>query len=292
MDTVLLQLDVDDAPSSFDRIVAHDAGAEHVLSYGGVEPDDVEGLVQCTLGGPMAKVFGQVGSGAFAGASIPVAQIVPAAEEIFGRVRETFFGPFRVSVLLDPNGTNTTAGAALVKVTRTLGDVAGRKAVVLAGTGAVGTRVCGLLAEAGAEVILTGRNVSRAEEEAEAVREQYGGDVRGVAGPDPEDVGEILDGTHILLAAGPEGVELATESAWADAPDLEVAGDVNAVPPVGLEGIDREDDGEERHGVVCFGAIGIGNLKMKLHHAAVARLFESSDAVLDAEAVYELAESL
>lgn len=285
MDTVLLQLDVDPNPSSFDRIVAHDAGAERVLSYGGIETSDVEPLVH-------GAIFTRGPDDLHNTAIFVGGSDVPAAEEIFDRVRDTFFGPFRVSVLLDPNGTNTTAGAALVKVTRTLGNVAGKKAVVLAGTGAVGTRACGLLAESGVEVTLTGRNSSRAEEEAEAVRERYGGSVRGVASPDPADVGELLDGAHILLATGPEGLQLAEESAWADAPDLEVAGDVNAVPPVGLEGIDREDDGEERHGVTCFGAIGIGNLKMKLHHAAVGQLFRSNDVVLDAEAVYELAERL
>ncbi len=152
--------------------------------------------------------------------------------------------------------------------------------------------MCGILAEAGAEVVLTGRNDARAEEEAEGVRERYGGSVRGVASPDPPDVAEVLEGAHVLLATGPEGLQLATESAWSGIDSLEVAGDVNAVPPLGLEGIDREDDGEVRHGVVCFGAIGIGNLKMKVHHAAVARLFESSDAVLDAEAVYDLAGDL
>lgn len=285
MENVLLQLDVDPHPSSFDRIVAHDAGADQVLAYGGVTGSDVESLVHGAMftRGPDDLHNTAV----FVGGSD-----VPAAEEIFEQVRETFFGPLRVSVLLDPNGTNTTAAATLVKVTRTLESVEGKRAVVLAGTGAVGTRVCGLLAERGADVILTGRNASRAEEEAEAVRERYGGSVRGVAAPDPPDVGELMDGTHVLLATGPEGVELAKEPAWADAPDLQVAGDVNAVPPHGLEGIDREDDGEERHGVVCFGAIGIGNLKMKVHHAAVARLFEGNEAVLDAEAVYELAESL
>lgn len=285
MDNLLLQLDVDAHPSSFDRIVAHDAGADRVLAYGGVTVDDVESLVH-------GAVFTRAPDDLRHTAIFVGGSDVPAAEEIFDRVRETFFGPFRVSVLMDPNGTNTTAGAAIVKVTRAVGDVDGRKAVVLAGTGAVGTRVCGLLAEAGAEVILTGRNASRAEEEAEAVRERYGGSVRGVASPDPADVGEVLEGVHVLLATGPEGLELAKESAWSDVPTLEVAGDVNAVPPVGIEGIDREDDGEVRHGVTCFGAIGIGNLKMKLHHAAVRQLFESHELVLDAEAVHELAEEL
>jgi hypothetical protein len=285
MDNVLLQLDVDPDPSSFDRIVAHDAGAGQVLSYGGVTPSDVEGLVHGAMftRGPEDLRHTAI----FVGGSD-----VPKAEEIFGEVLDTFFEPLTVSVLLDPNGTNTTAAAALVKVIGELGTVEGKKALVLAGTGAVGTRVCGILAESGAEVILTGRNTSRAEEEAEGVRERYGGDVRGVASPGPGQVGELLDDVQILLATGPEGLQLAEESDWADAPSLEVAGDVNAVPPYGLEGVDREDDGEERHGVVCFGAIGIGNFKMKLHHAAVRRLFETNDAVLDAEAVYDLATTL
>lgn len=285
MDNVLLQLDVDPQPSSFDRIVAHDAGADQVLAYGGVEPSDVEGLVHGAMFTRGPEDLHR--SAIFVGGSD-----VPAAERLFEQVREVFFEPLTVSVLLDPNGTNTTAAAALVKIERTLGSLDGRTAVVLAGTGAVGTRAAGILAEAGAEVVLTGRNASRAEEEAEAVRDRYGGSVRGVAGPDPGEVGAILDDAEILLATGPEGVQLAGESDWADAPNLEVAGDVNAVPPYGLEGVEREDDGEERHGVVCFGAIGIGDLKMKVHRAAVGRLFESNDALLDAEAVYELAGTL
>lgn len=285
MDNVLLQLDVDPDPSSFDRIVAHDAGADQVLAYGGVTPPDVEGLVHGAMftRGPEDLRHTAI----FVGGSD-----VPKAEEIFDEVRDTFFEPLTVSVLLDPNGTNTTAAATLVKVIGELGAVEGRTAVVLAGTGAVGTRVCGILAESGAEVVLTGRNTSRAEEEAEGVRQRYGGHVRGVASPGPGEVGELLDGVQILLATGPEGLQLAEESDWADAPDLEVVGDVNAVPPYGLEGVDREDDGRERHGVACFGAIGIGNFKMKLHHAAVRRLFETNDAVLDAEAVYDLATTL
>jgi hypothetical protein len=44
--------------------------------------------------------------------------------------------------------------------------------------------------------------------------------------------------------------------------------------------------------VLCYGAIGVGQTKMKLHRAAVARLFESNDQVLDAEQVYALGEEL
>jgi hypothetical protein len=73
---------------------------------------------------------------------------------------------------------------------------------------------------------------------------------------------------------------------------LRVAIDLNAVPPLGIEGVEATDKGQERDGVVCYGALGVGATKMKVHKAALARLFDSNDQVLDAEEVYALAEAL
>ena len=68
--------------------------------------------------------------------------------------------------------------------------------------------------------------------------------------------------------------------------------DVNAQPPLGIEGIEATDKGKERHGKLCFGALGIGGLKLKLHRACIGQLFESSDNVLDAEEIYALAKEM
>ncbi len=68
--------------------------------------------------------------------------------------------------------------------------------------------------------------------------------------------------------------------------------DLNAVPPLGIEGIDVNDEGVKRHGVIVFGAFGIGNFKTKLHKACVARLFTRNDLVLDAEAIADIAREL
>jgi hypothetical protein len=68
--------------------------------------------------------------------------------------------------------------------------------------------------------------------------------------------------------------------------------DVNAVPPAGIEGVEATDNGTVRDGVAAFGALGIGGLKMKAHKAALARLFERNDLVLDAEEIYDLAAAL
>jgi hypothetical protein len=73
---------------------------------------------------------------------------------------------------------------------------------------------------------------------------------------------------------------------------LRAAADLNAVPPSGIEGIEVDDNAKERAGVTVFGALGVGKLKMKIHKACIARLFERNDLVLDAETIAEVAGTL
>jgi methylenetetrahydrofolate/methylenetetrahydromethanopterin dehydrogenase (NADP+) len=96
-------------------------------------------------------------------------------------------------------------------------------------------------------------------------------------------------GAELLMNAGPPGVCLIPRDAWAGRAGLRAVADVNAVPPLGIEGIDARDDGVEREGMIAFGALGVGNLKMKIHKACVARLFEKNDLILDAETISEVA---
>ena len=44
--------------------------------------------------------------------------------------------------------------------------------------------------------------------------------------------------------------------------------------------------------MIGYGAIGVGDSKMKIHKAAIARLFERNDQILDAEEVYALAQTI
>ena len=74
--------------------------------------------------------------------------------------------------------------------------------------------------------------------------------------------------------------------------DIGSAADLNAVPPLGVEGIEVNDDGADRGGTKTFGALGVGGLKMKIHKACIARLFERNDLVLDAETIAEVARDL
>ena len=285
MKKLLLQLDTSPLPSVFDRVVAHDGGADDVMAYGGITPDAVRDLVHGCIftRGPKDLRHTAI----FVGGTD-----MAAGEKVFGVVRKTFFGPMRVSVMLDSNGSNTTAVAAVAKVVQAAGgDVKGARAVVTAGTGPVGMRAAGLLAKAGADVTITSR---RAVDSAflEALQTRFGGAIRAVTMTDSAQAEQVLDGAALLVSAGPAGVCMVPRAAWAGRAGLRVAADLNAVPPQGVEGIEVQDNGTERDGVIVFGALGVGGLKMKIHKACIARLFESNDAVLDAETIADVAQAL
>jgi len=101
-----------------------------------------------------------------------------------------------------------------------------------------------------------------------------------------------MAGIEILLNAGPAGVLMMPRAGWANRPDLRVVVDLNAAPPLGVEGIETGDAGVERDGAIVFGAFGVGNFKTKLHKACVARLFTRNDQVLDAETIAAVAREM
>ena len=282
---LLLQLDTSPLPSVFDRVVAHDGGADDVMSYGGVTPDNVRDLVHGCIftRGPKDLKHTAI----FVGGTD-----MAAGEQLLKAVRKAFFGPMRVSVMLDSNGSNTTAVAAVAKVVQAAGgDVKGARAVVTAGTGPVGMRAAGLLAKAGADVTITSRRPVDAAFLA-ALQTRFGGAIRAVTMTDPSQASQVLDGAALLVSAGPAGVCMVPKAAWAGRDGLRVAADLNAVPPMGIEGVEVQDNAVEREGAIVFGALGVGGLKMKVHKACIARLFESNDVVLDAETIAEVAQGL
>ena len=75
-------------------------------------------------------------------------------------------------------------------------------------------------------------------------------------------------------------------------PDLKVLIDLNAVPPLGIEGIEAERQGHRARRRPGLGALGVGGTKMKIHKKAIQELFTSNDKVFDAEEVLELGRSL
>jgi hypothetical protein len=287
MKKILIQLDTDKHPSTFDRIVAYDAGVDEVLSYGGITPSDVRGLVLSavfTRGIPDLKTIA-VWIGGFN---------VALGEQVLAEVQRSFFGPFRVSVMLDSNGCNTTAATAIAKLVKTY-DLKGKKAVVI-GLGPVGLRSAMLLQQEGCSVTVTSippellgarYNPDIARQSLEMARQVPNLTVEDV--PDRTALERCLEGAEIAIAAGPAGVQLLRYDFWSKHPTLRWLVDFNLTEPLGIEGIKASDDLTERDGKIVLGPLAIGNPKMKVHKACVAKLFERNDLVLNIEGVYTVA---
>ncbi len=284
---ILIQLDTDPQPSVFDRVVAIDGGADELFSYGGVKPENVRELVHGAIFTRGHKDLKK--TALFIGGSD-----VSAGERLLEEVQKHMLPKIglRVSVMLDPSGANTTAVAAVRAAAQHLPFTAS-KALVLAGTGPVGQRVGLLLAGQGAEVRIASRQLPRAEHVAEVLRGRVpGARISGIAVTGPADLPAALEGRNFVIAAGAAGVCLLPLDVWKKCPTLQVLIDLNAVAPLGIEGVDVIDAGTAREHVVGYGALGVGGTKMKIHRAAIAKLFESNDQVLDSEQIYALAQTL
>ena len=281
---ILIQLDSDAAPSVFDRVVAVDAGADEVFSYGSVKQDQVVGMVHGAIFTRGPKDLKH--TALFIGGSD-----VAAGERLLAEVKKHMLPQFnlRVSVLLDANGANTTAAAAVRAASRHVA-LKGAQCLVLGGTGPVGQRTARLLAGQGAHVRLASRQLERASAACAVLRERLpDAMIEPAASGTPEELQSALVGMQIVIAAGAPGAVLLTRAARHGLTWLRVLVDLSAVPPVGIEGVGVADMGVELDGCNVYGAIGVGGMKMKIHKAAIAKLFTANDIILDAEEVYELA---
>ncbi len=286
MKKVLLQLDTDRHPSPFDAIVAEDAGVDVLLSHGSVTPEAVRDLVQ---GAFFTRAPGDSSMAVWVGGSD-----VTQGEKLLDEVQAAYFGPFRLSTMLDSDGCNTTAATAIALIAKDR-DLRDRRAVIV-GVGPVGLRSAKLLTQEGCEVLATtipadvlGTD-SYHRPRGLAVAERLGIDTREVE--DRAEMEAALEGANIVLAAGPAGVQLLRREVWSGNPTIELLADYNAAEPLGIEGVEAGDDLVEREGKLVLGALAVGGKKMKTHKACVRRLFERTDLVLNADGVYAVAQEI
>jgi hypothetical protein len=282
--SILVQLDTDPLPSVFDRVVAVDAGVQHVFSYGGVTPQNVVPLVH-------GCIFTRGGKDLYRTAIFVGGSDVSAGEAVLAEVKKHLIPQYglSVSLLLDSNGANTTAAAAVRAAGRHI-DLSSAKSLILGGTGPVGQRVARLLAKAGGHVRVGSRQKDRAEAVCAAIKAHVpNARIEAASVSSSSDAPDALDGCNLVVAAGAAGVVLLPRKARGGANSLRVMIDLNGVPPAGIEGVEPTDKGVDRNGVIRYGALGVGGTKMKIHRAAINRLFESNNAALDIEEVYNLA---
>ena len=175
-------------------------------------------------------------------------------------------------------------------------ELSGCTALVLGGTGPVGQRAVQLLAREGAAVRVGSRQQNKAAQVCDQITSLVGqakdAKLEPVAAGTPEQVDQALVGVQLVIAAGTVGVTLLSKAGRKACETLQVAIDLNAVPPTGIEGLDPMAAGGDLDGVIGYGAIGVGGTKMKIHKAAIRQLFEARDQVLDAEEIFCIGQEL
>lgn len=279
---ILVQLDADTQSSLFDRIVALDAGVDELLSYGQVKKEQVKELVHGCIFTRGPKDLSR--TAIYVGGSD-----VKQAEELLAEAQKHLLPQFglSVSLMLDANGANTTAAAAVRSASRHV-ELNQSQAIVI-GAGPVGQRVALLLTGQGCHVNLADRLPATAIEACRRIKERSPeAKINPVIIRESNDLAFALETASVIIAAGPAGKQVLSTSAWQMATHLKVLIDLNAVPPAGIEGVEVMDAGQLKGNITCYGALGVGNLKMKIHKAAIASLFTNNQLVLDSQAIYDL----
>jgi len=219
------------------------------------------------------------------------------ADEVLERVRKCMFPPFELAIIVDPRGAYTTASAAVAKtlslyLAKGSDSLENKKVTVLAGTGPVGQTAARLYAFEKAEVLLTSRSLQKAVSVATKVSEDFESEkVRGVEAQTPEDVGKAIEDSAIVLSAGAAATELlALETLKEYGKKCRIVADINAIPPLGVQGLDSNDDGREIiPGIFGVGALAIGKLKNKTETALIRMAAEAPKGIFSYKEAYGIA---
>jgi methylene-tetrahydromethanopterin dehydrogenase len=284
--------------SPFDINMALEAGYDVIMPYNNVSLDEVHGLTQDSIfsRGPA----GVKKTGMFIGG-----RDIGLAMDMLDSAKKAMVPPFEISVFADPSGAFTTAAALVACVERELKDkfstdFKDKKAVVFGGTGPVGLATAVIAALEGATTTIVDHfSIDTALQYANEAKERYGVDLIATTAASEADKARLLSNTDIVFCTAKAGVQVLSASVLEDATKLKVAGDVNAVAPLGIEGVELMHSGEplihapNSQGAVGIGALAIGNVKFKLQVELLKETLEAEKPVyLDFRAAFKGARKL
>ena len=288
---LVIFLSTDKHPSPFDTQVIYDAGADHVISYGNVTPEEAKTLTLDIMfprgpkGVQHTTLF--VGGGD-----------IKKAEEITKVAKETMFPPFEMAMVSDPRGAYTTSSALVAKTEDALKkngmQLKGSNVTILAGAGLVGSIAATLLAMEGANVNIADIAVDYAEQRAKEINEKVGGNrVKAHVEYPKEGVYPACKDAHIIMSTGPPGVTLLKKDVLEKLSKCKVLADTNAVSPPGIEGLKPTWDGKEVvPGVTGIGALAIGSLKLRVEANLIKKAIEAPSGYFGYNEAFETAREL
>ena len=282
--SIIHMLDPNVHNSPFDINMAVDAGYEVIVPYSGVKLEEVAGLTQDAIfsRGPS----GVKKTGLFIGG-----RDIGLAMDMLDEAKKAMVPPFEISVFADPSGAFTTAAALVACVERELKnnfsqELKGMRAIVFGGTGPVGLATAVIAAQAGAiTTIVDHFSIDTALEYANEAKNRYGVDLAATTAASDADKARLISNADLVFCTAKAGIQVLNSSVLADAKQLKVAGDVNAVPPLWIEGLGIMDFGEpltlatESKGAVGIGALAVGNVKYQLQNTLLTETLEAEKPV-------------
>lgn len=266
--SILHMLDPMPHNSPFDVNMALDAGFDVLMPYNNVKIDNVHGLVQ-------DAIFSRGPSGIKQTAVFIGGRDLGLAMDMISKCKQAMVPPFEISVLADPSGAFTTAAALVACVEQQLQlkhqkSLKDCKALVFGGTGPVGIATGIIAALEGADTtIIDHLSAETANELAKEYNRRFNCNLKGaVANNNAEKIALIRD-ADIVFCTAKAGIQVLSAEVVAQGQQLKVAGDVNAVPPMGIEGIKAKHMGDALGsaqsdlGAVAVGALAVGNIKYR-----------------------------
>lgn len=270
--------------SPFDINMAADAGFDMVIPYDNVLLEHVHGLVQDAIFS--RDPSGMKQTGIFLGG-----RNVDLALDMLDVAKKAMVPPFQVSVLADPSGAFTTAGAVIACIENALkiqriAKLKDLNVVVIGGTGSVGS-ICGALASLqGADVTLVDHvSMECATTLADKFNSRFGSHLKADVANTDEDKIRLISNADIIISAALAGLEVISATVLKEAKSLKVAADVNAVPPAGIKGIKRKHLAEPMEfainspNAVGIGALAIGDVKYKTQKELLGDLVKLDNPV-------------
>ena len=296
--SILHMLDPMPHVSPFDINMAADSGFDHIFTYEDVELEQVHGLVQDVI-------FSRSPAGIKQTALFIGGRDISLATSMLKIAEKAMVPPFVVSVLADPSGAFTTAGALVACAEKELKEkhnteLEGCNLVIIGGTGAVGIAAGVISSLHGVNVTLVDHmSIETALQTAEKYNTLYGTSMKGTCAASDADKARLIKNADLVFCTAKAGVEVLNASVLDDAEKLKVAVDINAVPPLGIEGVKRKHLGDplihatRAKGAVGIGALAVGDVKYKLQHLLLQELLESEEPLyLDFRKAFEEARTL
>jgi methylene-tetrahydromethanopterin dehydrogenase len=289
--TIFVFLDTDKYCSPFDLLVVADCFPDSMIfKYENVTGEDAPKIVFDLLfprgpaGAAYTKIF-------INGSNFEEVEKVVAATQ---KAMEST--PWGNSIIVDPRGGYSTAAAAVAKtfgasMEKGLGSLEGKKVTVLAGTGPVGQTAARIYATEKADVTITSRNLAKGQIIADKINAEVGMQrVKVIEVSKPEQTVTAIRDAEIILSAGAGGVQLLSKADIDAAIKCKIIADINAIIPLGVEGLGSNDDCIEiKAGVFGIGALAIGKLKLKTETEMIKRATVEAQGLFDYAIAYTIA---